>query len=119
MEFSAGTPIFRMFDEDKAREFYLDYLGFEVTFEHRFEDGAPLYMGLRLGNCELHLSEHYGDASPGGAVRIEVSDLRAFHAGLDQTYKYARPGLMDQTWGCLEVIITDPFKNRVVFFQNK
>jgi hypothetical protein len=31
------TPILRSFDEAKAREFYIDYLGFSVDWEHRFE----------------------------------------------------------------------------------
>ena len=49
MEFKPPQPIFRMFDEAKAREFYIDYLGFEIDWEHRFHDGAPLYMQVRLG----------------------------------------------------------------------
>jgi catechol 2,3-dioxygenase-like lactoylglutathione lyase family enzyme len=31
------TPILRIFDDAKAREFYVGYLGFEVDWEHRFE----------------------------------------------------------------------------------
>ena len=42
MTFHAPIPILRIFDEAKARELYLDYLGFTVRFEHRFEPGAPL-----------------------------------------------------------------------------
>lgn len=110
--------IFRSFDETKAREFYIDYLGFETVFEHRFGDNAPLYLGLQLDDVELHLSEHYGDATPGSALRIRMSDVKAFHAGLDQNYKYAKPGIQDQTWGCREVIIQDPFGNRLVFFED-
>ena len=41
-----SIPIFRIFDEAKAQEFYLDYLGFEVTFEHRYEENTPLYIGI-------------------------------------------------------------------------
>ncbi len=41
-----ATPIFRIFDEDLAREFYVGFLEFEVEFEHRFEDDLPLYLGL-------------------------------------------------------------------------
>jgi catechol 2,3-dioxygenase-like lactoylglutathione lyase family enzyme len=37
------TPILRSFDERRARRFYVDFLGFEVEFEHRFEPGAPLH----------------------------------------------------------------------------
>lgn len=65
-------PIFRSFDEIKAREFYLDFLGFEILFEHRFDPEAPLYLGLKLGDCELHVSEHFGDATPGSSIRIPM-----------------------------------------------
>ena len=36
MKFGAETPILRIFDIAKAREFYLDFLGFAVDWEHRF-----------------------------------------------------------------------------------
>lgn len=111
------TPILRIFDITKAREFYLDYLGFAVTFEHRFEPDLPLYMGVRRDTCELHLSEHHGDATPGSAVRIAVADIDAFHAELTaKAYGYARPGLEDRPWGTREVSVGDPFGNRLHFF---
>ena len=44
--FDKPIPILRMFDETKAREFYLDFLGFSVEFEHRFEADLPLYLGI-------------------------------------------------------------------------
>ena len=47
----------------------LRYLGFEVLFEHRFGPDMPLYLGIRRGGCELHMSEHHGDETPGSAVR--------------------------------------------------
>ena len=79
---SSTTPILRSFDEVRAREFYVGFLGFEVVFEHRFHDGAPLYMGVRRGDCALHLSEHHGDATPGASMRIQVSDVDALCAEL-------------------------------------
>jgi len=42
--FQQTIPILRSFDEAKAREFYLGFLGFKVDWEHRFEPGLPLYM---------------------------------------------------------------------------
>ena len=53
---SRVIPILRIFDVAKAREFYLDYLGFTVDFEHRFHDDAPLYMGISRDGLALHLS---------------------------------------------------------------
>ncbi|MEL6795031.1 MAG: glyoxalase superfamily protein [Pseudomonadota bacterium] len=116
MKVSPPIPILRIFDEAKAREFYLDFLSFEVVFEHRFEPTAPLYMGVRLDACELHLSEHHGDGAPGVAIRIEVDDVAACSdALLAKDYKYNRPGVIDQTWGQREMPIPDPFGNRLIF----
>jgi len=118
VKITSAIPIFRMFDENKAREFYLDYLGFKITFEHRFEPDAPLYMGVAFGGFELHLSEHHGDATPVSAIRLEVEDIRAFHAEISKkNYKYYRPGLQSQEWGFDEVSIQDPFGNRLIFCQ--
>jgi hypothetical protein len=37
IEFGPIIPILRIFSEEKAREFYLEYLGFTLDWEHRFE----------------------------------------------------------------------------------
>ena len=51
-QFLKTTPILRMFDIRKAREFYLDFLGFELDFEHRLSRISRLYgdiAGLGVG----------------------------------------------------------------------
>ena len=116
MKLGKTTPIVRIFDEAKAREFYRDFLGFAIVFEHRFEPGMPLYMGLRRDDCVLHLSEHHGDASPGAAMRIEVSDVDALCAELlAKAYKHARPSVATMPWGTRDMIVADPFGNRLAF----
>jgi hypothetical protein len=45
----APIPILRIFSEAKAREFYLDFAGFTLLWEHRFELGLPLYAYARPG----------------------------------------------------------------------
>ena len=112
------TPILRIFDEAKAREFYVDFLGFTVNWEHRFEEDFPLYMEVARDDCVLHLSEHHGDCCPGGAVRIEMSGIEDFQKGLVAAgYKYAKPGLAETPWNTREMTVTDPFGNRLVFFE--
>ncbi|QTF94100.1 glyoxalase superfamily protein [Halomonas sp. BM-2019] len=116
MKFGRTTPILRIFDETKAKEFYVDFLGFEIDWEHRFEPDLPLYLQVSRAGCLLHLSEHHGDCSPGAAVRIEASDLEAFHAELtSKHYRYARPGIDDTPWGTRDMSVTDPFGNRLTF----
>ena len=113
---SRTTPILRSFDEAKAREFYLGFLGFEVVFEHRFHDGAPLYMGIRRGDCHLHLSEHHGDATPGSSMRIQVADVDALCAELrSRDYANARPQGQDTPWDTRDFTVSDPFGNRLTF----
>ena len=82
MSFGITTPIFRIFDEAKAKEFYVDFLGFKVDWEHRFEEGLPLYMQISRDGCVIHLSEHHGDCTPGSAIRIETTELEKLQAEL-------------------------------------
>lgn len=118
MPLSNPIAIFRSFDETKAREFYCGYLGFHVDFEHRFTPDAPLYMQVSRDGVALHLSEHHGDATPGSTLRIETDDIEALHQELaSKNYKFARPGILDQDWGFREMIIADPFGNKIVFAQ--
>jgi len=118
MKFSAPTPILRVFNEAKVREFYVGYLGFTVDWEHRFEPGTPLYMQVSRGDCKIHLSEHHGDASPGSTIRILVDELEAYHQELTaKHYKYYRPGLDDQPWGTREVSVQDGNGNKLIFYR--
>lgn len=116
MHLGKTTPVLRIFDEAKAREFYVDFLGFEVVFEHRFAPDLPLYMEIRRADCVLHLSEHHGDACPGAALRIEATDVDALCAELcGRAYRYARPEPADSPWGTRDMTIADPFGNRLTF----
>ena len=115
--FGPPTPILRSFDEKRTKDFYLGFLGFELVFEHRFEEWAPLYMGVKKGDCVLHLSEHYGDVTPGSAVRIPVDDVKAYMAELRaKEFGNSRPGEPQlQEWGSWEITIADPASNRLTF----
>jgi len=117
MSLGRTIPILRIFGEAKAREFYFEFLGFAVDWEHRFAPDLPLYMQVSRDGCTLHLSEHYGDASPGSAIRIATTDLDAFHAELNaKKYKHARPGIESQPWG-RDMSVKDPFGNRLIFAE--
>jgi uncharacterized glyoxalase superfamily protein PhnB len=111
------TPILRSFDEAKAREFYVDFLGFKVDWEHRFESGTPLYMQVSKDDCIIHLSEHHGDSSPGAHLRVEIDGLDEYQQLLlAKQYKNARPGIEETPWGTREMTISDPFGNAISFW---
>ncbi|CAB3916623.1 glyoxalase superfamily protein [Achromobacter deleyi] len=119
MHLSPAIPILRIFSEEKAREFYLDFLGFEWDWEHRFEPGLPLYAQVHRGDLVLHLSEHHGDATPGSAIFVRTQGVDDYQAELiAKQYGYARPGIEDAPWGRL-LQVTDPFGNRLTFCESR
>ena len=116
MSLGPVTPILRIFDEAKAREFYVDFLGFQVDWQHRYEPALPLYLQVSRDGCILHLSEHHGDCCPGAAIRIETGNIDAYQRELiAKQYGYARPGIDDTPWGSREMSVKDPFGNRLTF----
>jgi ribosomal-protein-alanine N-acetyltransferase len=108
-------PILRIFDVAKAKEFYVDYLGFTVDWEHRYEPDLPLYMQVSRDGLTLHLSEHYGDGTPGSTVYVEMKGIEAFHAEIAaKKYNYLRPGLNEGHGKNGKMLaLTDPFGNRL------
>jgi catechol 2,3-dioxygenase-like lactoylglutathione lyase family enzyme len=116
MAFNRVVPTFRIFSVEKAREFYLGFLGFKVDWEHRFEPDLPVYMQISRDGLVLHLSEHYGDGTPGSVAYVYMTGIEALHRELsEKTYKYNRPGLRKRDWGMIELSVTDPFNNRLTF----
>ena len=117
--FDQTVPILRIFSVDKAREFYLEFLGFTLDWEHRFAADLPLYMQVSRGALCLHLSEHHGDASPGSTVFVRMRGVEALHRELTaKNYRYLRPGVERAPWGARVMEVTDPFGNRIRFNED-
>lgn len=117
IHFAQTAPIFRIFDEAKAREFYVDFLGFNLDWEHRFGDNFPLYCQVSRAGLVLHLSGHHGDASPGSTAYITMRGVERFQQELaGKDYTYMKPGIEALPWG-KQVTVTDPFSNRIRFCE--
>jgi catechol 2,3-dioxygenase-like lactoylglutathione lyase family enzyme len=116
LEVRQTVPLLRIFDIARAREFYLDYLGFQLDWEHRFEPEAPVYMQVSRAGCVLHLTEHHGDCTPGSTVFLRVTGLERFHAEITaKGYRSLRPGIETAPWGARVMEVADPFGNRLRF----
>ena len=122
MRFAHCAPIIRIFDTVKAKEFYLDFLSFARDWDDaaEWENPArahPLYSSVSRAGQHLHLTEHHGDASPGGNAFITMRGIREFHAELiAKQYRYNTPGLETVDWG-LMVTVSDPFGNKLRFCE--
>jgi len=118
ISFDQVIPVLRIFDIAKADEFYLDFLGFSVDWDHRFDDNAPLYRQISRNGLVLHLSEHHGDGSPGARLRVMMRGVAEFQQQLSaKAYRYMRPGLETMPWGTLETGVIDPFGNLIRFCE--
>lgn len=119
MDFKS-IPVLRIFDIAEAKAFYLDYLGMSLDWEHKFEDNAPVYMQVSRGSLVLHLSQHYGDCSPGAKLFIHVSDLEGLYAEIDEkNHSYNRPCIDIAPWGDRHFTVVDPFSNKLLFNEIK
>ena len=120
VELHSVVPILRIFSVEKAREFYVGFLGFTWDWEHRLDDNAPLYAQVLRGGLSLHLSEHHGDGSPGAHLYLfmtGVDELQREFA--DKKYRYGRPGIVEQPWGARTLSTLDPFGNVLTFAERK
>ena len=117
MKLLSAIPVFRIFSVEKAKEFYLDYLGFSLDWEHQYEDNFPLYLQVSRSGLTIHLSEHHGDSTPGSTAFIPVEEIETLHTELSQKdYRFAKPGIDTEGWGRV-MQIADPFGNRLRFCE--
>lgn len=117
VRFERTCPVLRIFDEALARDFYLDFLGFGLDWEHRFGPNFPLYAQVSRAGLILHLSGHHGDASPGAAVFVTTRGVDAYRDALvAKDDKHMKPGIEEQPWGRV-MSVTDPFGNRIHFCE--
>jgi len=111
-------PVLRILDVAKAWEFYVDWLGFSIDWEHRFGENFPLYCQISKNGTLFHLTEHYGDCIPGARIRVRSDNIEEFHRQLrEKDYRYYKPGIEKTEWKTMEISVVDPFGNHIVFFE--
>ncbi|MES2277142.1 MAG: glyoxalase superfamily protein [Bacteroidota bacterium] len=117
---ATAIPIFRVFDRKKLVEFYIDWLGFSIAFEHN-PPNAPFYMRVSIRDVYIDLTEHHGDCSPGAKISIsDFEGLEAYHKSLsEKDFVYMNPGLERPEWDpeTLNMTVIDPFFNRIIFTE--
>jgi uncharacterized glyoxalase superfamily protein PhnB len=116
ISFRKTIPLLRIFDVAKAKEFYGDFLGFTLDWEHRFDENSPAYMQLSRDGLSLHLTEHHGDCCPGSTVFVWMTGIDDFHREISSKhYKYLRPGIETTFYHSRCVQVIDPFGNCIRF----
>ena len=117
-DIQTAIPVLRMLDEEVAKAFYLDYLGFETDWACRFAPDAPVYMQIRLGTALLHLDGHANNDAPITQVNIQAAGLENYCQHLiSKRASYPTPCLEDVRYvgRKTDMNIEDPFGNLLVF----
>lgn len=109
------TPQFRITDARRSLAFYVDGLGFEVDWEHRFEPGLPVFMQLTRAGQSIFLTEHAGDCQVGGAAYFVIPDVEACYNDFKARGVIPTEPPTDTPWGSREMVVTDPDGNRLRF----
>jgi catechol 2,3-dioxygenase-like lactoylglutathione lyase family enzyme len=118
MTLEPPIPVLRVFDAALARRFYVDWLGFRIDWESRAGPDGPRYIQIARGPVVLHLTEHYGDCSPGAKVVVNTDDVEALHRELaGRPNPDMRPGVGVAPWNAKVMEVIDPFGNRLCFNQ--
>ena len=117
-EVRSSCPILRMLDEAEGRAFYVDYLGFEVDWECRFNPDAPVFMQVRLGDAHIHLDGHATEDSPRSQVNIPVLGLQNYcDLLIAKGADYPKPCIEDVRYvgRPTDMNVEDPFGNLLIF----
>jgi len=113
-----GIPTLRILDYEKAIEFYVDFLGFNIDWEHRFSSSEPVYMQISLNNLTLHLSENQR-FQPNNIVFVETEGIQDFGADLsNKGSNFPVPEVSKTPWNTFQMEIEDPFGNLLRFNEN-
>lgn len=113
-----GIPTLRIHNYHAAVEFYIDFLGFTIDWEHRFGPAEPVYMQISRHHLVLHLSENKRFQS-GSVIFVETIGLEAFRADLlEKAAASIVPEIIKTDWQTLQMEIEDPFGNLLRFNEN-
>jgi len=72
-------PALRITQYERSKVFYLDQLGFELEWEHRFAPHLPVFMSVVCDRMRVYLSEHTGDCQVGGLVHFVVPEGKIWY----------------------------------------
>lgn len=72
-------PTLRITDYATSKGFYVDGLGFQIDWEHRFKPQYPVFMQVSRDGIAFFLTGHTGDCPVGGLIHLYVPDVDSWY----------------------------------------
>src|SRR5580704_6790085 len=104
-----AVPILPTGDLAAAKAFYVDGLGFDVTFEVS-EDGRSGLLGLERGTIQLTVDSPMKGHGRDACVSLHVDDTDAYYGEWSAKVTVLRPP-RDEDWGARTFDLLDAFGN--------
>ena len=105
----------RITDYARSQAFYVDGLGFQIDWEHRFKPHLPVFMQISREGLAFFLTEHSGDCAVGGLLHLYVSDVDAWYAEFQHTGVPVQEPPNESIQGLRDMTIIDPDGNKLRF----
>jgi len=109
-------PALRITQYARSKAFYLERLGFELEWEHRFAPHFPVFMSIVRDGMRLFLSEHAGDCQVGGLVHFVIPDVDVWHREFQHRGVQATDP-PNNDLGFRNMTVTDPDGNQLRFME--
>ena len=106
-----AVPILPADDLAVAKAFYVDKLGFRVTFEAS-EDGHAGILGLERGAIQLTLDSPMDGHGRNACVSLQVEDADAYYREWSKKVAVLRAP-RDEEWGARTFDLRDPSGNTI------
>ena len=106
-----AVPVIPVDDLTRAKQFYVDGLGFEVSFEAS-ADGKSGLLGVRRGSIAITLDCPMEGHGRNACVSLEVDSADRYYDEWRARVGIARPP-RNEEWGARTFSVTDPFGNTI------
>jgi len=106
-------PRLRITSYAKSKAFYIDGLGFQIDWGHRFEPNFPVFMQVSRDDMAFFLSEHRGDCPVGGLVHLYVPYVDAWYAEFQRKGVPIKELPNEELQGLRSMTVVDPGGNKI------
>ena len=115
--FRSTHPIIGTRDINRAIEFYVERLGFQLAFQDNTD--APNYVGFRRDQVELHMQFQYEHEMSTIRLRFLVDDPDSLFTEYQQRgVECSASGIRDTPWGTREFALYDMDRNSLTFYRD-
>ena len=106
-----AIPVLPVDDLQSAKRFYVDRLGFEVSFEAS-DDGKTGLLGVKRGSIQITLDCPMEGHGRDACVSLQVENADRYYDEWSKRVQVLRPP-HNEEWGARTFDLVDPFGNTI------